>query len=72
MDYIEIIGYIASFITALGIMMKHIFWLRVFHMAGCISFAAYGFLIHSNPVIALNVFLIGVNSYYLFKMIKSR
>jgi hypothetical protein len=50
--------------------MKNIKWLRILNLIGSFAFAAYGISIHSLPVILLNVFTVGVNIYYLYKLTK--
>ncbi len=71
MDYREIIGYSASFIVAISLMMSSVIKLRVLNLLGSFLFTIYGFLINSLPVGFLNLFICFVNIYYLIKMSKT-
>ena len=64
----EIIGYIASVITALSLTMKNIRRLRWWNLFGSATFSVYGGLIGAWPVFALNGFVAIVNIYYLISM----
>ena len=61
----EIIGYIASLLIALSLMMSSILKLRVINLVGAIFFTAYGMLISAYPVAAVNFFIILIDLYYL-------
>ncbi|MBN2047950.1 MAG: YgjV family protein [Anaerolineaceae bacterium] len=65
MDWYELIGFIASFVIAVSLMMKNVFWLRVINLIGSLVFTVYGILIHSVPVAAMNAFIVCIDSYYL-------
>ncbi len=68
---LEIIGYIASVILAISLMMNSIIRLRWINFVGSTIFSLYGFLIHSFPVALLNGFLALTNIYHLYKIYKS-
>jgi hypothetical protein len=68
----ELIGYVASVLVAISLMMSSILRLRLINLAGATFFAAYGFLIGSTPVAAVNVFIVGVNVYYLVRIFGAR
>lgn len=61
----EIVGYIASLLIALSLMMSSILKLRVINLIGAIFFTAYGLLIRAYPVAAVNFFIILIDLYYL-------
>ena len=61
----ELIGYGASLLVAISLMMSNIVRLRVINMTGAVLFVIYGLLIDSNPVAAMNAFIVLVNIYYL-------
>lgn len=67
----ELIGYAASILVAISLMMSKIVKLRIVNMIGAITFTVYGILIHSIPVAAVNAFIVGVNIYYLAKIYTS-
>jgi hypothetical protein len=64
----ELIGYAASVLVAVSLMMSSILRLRLINLAGAALFAAYGALIGSTPVAIVNVFIVGVNLFYLARI----
>lgn len=71
MDFVEILGYIATAFVAGSFLLKDILKLRIVNTIGCILFVIYGVLIHSYPVIGLNAFLTVVNTYYVISLMKN-
>ena len=61
----ELIGYAASLLVAVSLMMSNIIQLRIVNMIGAAIFSLYGILIGSIPVAAMNGFIVLVNIYYL-------
>lgn len=68
----EIIGYIASILVAISLMMSSILKLRVLNLVGSLFFTAYGLLIGAYPVAAVNFFIVLINIYYLYQMFSAR
>jgi hypothetical protein len=68
----EIIGYAASILVAVSLMMSKIVTLRIINLVGAALFSLYGILIQSIPVAAMNGFIVLVNLYYLFQMYHDR
>jgi hypothetical protein len=68
----ELIGYVASVLVAVSLMMSSIVRLRVINLAGAALFSVYGVLIGSAPVAAVNMFIVGINCWYLFRMFGTR
>lgn len=64
----EIIGYIASVLVAVSLMMSKIVKLRIVNLVGAAIFSLYGILIGSIPVAAMNGFIVLINVYYLTKI----
>ncbi|MFO7846386.1 MAG: hypothetical protein R6V27_07485 [Balneolaceae bacterium] len=64
----ELIGYVASLLVAISLMMSNILKLRVVNLIGSATFSLYGILIGSVPVAAMNGFIVLVNIYYLTKI----
>ncbi|MDX1530406.1 MAG: hypothetical protein R3362_02665 [Rhodothermales bacterium] len=62
---LDLIGYVASALVAVSLMMSSILRLRIINLLGATVFTAYGFLIHAYPVAAVNLFIVFVNLYYL-------
>jgi len=68
MDWIEGIGYLASLLVAVSLMMGSMVRLRLLNLVGALAFALYGWLIGSYPVLVVNLFIAGVNVFYLRRL----
>ncbi len=68
----ELIGYLASILVAISLMMSAIVKLRIVNMIGAFTFAIYGILIGSIPVAAMNGFIVLINIYYLAQIYKDK
>ncbi|MEN8078257.1 YgjV family protein [Clostridioides difficile] len=69
---IEWIGYAASIMIAISLIMTDIVKLRIINSIGCILFAIYGFTVKAYPVGIINTFIFFVNTYYLYKFYKKK
>ena len=69
---LELLGYTASVLIAIAMMMSSILRLRLINMTGAAAFAVYGSLIHAYPVAVLNSFVVIVNVYYLTRMLRAK
>ena len=69
---LELIGYIASVLVALSLTMRSVVRLRAINLAGAVTFCIYGLLIGAYPVAAVNLFIVGVNLFYLRQMLAAR
>jgi GNAT superfamily N-acetyltransferase len=69
---VESIGYLASVLIAVSIMMTSVLRLRIFNMAGATVFSIYGYLIGSPPVALLNGFLALVNVWFIWRMLGTK
>lgn len=72
LDTIEIIGYFASVMVAISLMMKDIIWLRWLNFAGCTLFVIYGVAITAWPVAGMNAFVACINIYHLIKIYRNK
>jgi hypothetical protein len=62
------IGYLASLVLMISFLMKNIIKLRIINSIGALLFIFYGImLLTSWPIIITNIFILGVNIYYLTK-----
>ncbi|REL24583.1 hypothetical protein DYD21_18530 [Rhodohalobacter sp. SW132] len=68
----EIIGYVASVLVAISLMMSKIVQLRIVNLVGAATFSLYGILISSIPVAAMNGFIVLINIYYLSKIFRGQ
>lgn len=69
-SFAEFIGYIASVLVAVSLVMASFLLLRVLNLVGAMVFVAYGILIGSIPIIITNGFIVVINIYYLLKMVR--
>ena len=69
---LELIGYLASGLVAVSLMMSSILRLRLLNLLGSIVFTVYGVLIHAYPVAVVNAFIVLINLYYLRGMLAAR
>lgn len=68
MNWIEILGYVASVLVAVSLTMSSLARLRLLNLLGSTAFAVYGFLVGAYPVLAVNGFIAVVNVVYLLRM----
>jgi hypothetical protein len=70
MSYIsmtEWVGYLASLVLMISFLMKNINKLRIINSIGAVLFVVYGVLLDiSWPIVITNIFILGVNIYYLW------
>jgi hypothetical protein len=62
------IGYIASAIVLISLLMKSVIRLRWINLVGALVFTIYGFLINALPVGIMNSGIVMINIYYLYQM----
>jgi hypothetical protein len=68
--YLELLGYLASILIAISLMMRSLNKLRIINLVGSLLFTVYGSIIGAYPVAVLNAFIVLVNVYYLQKAFK--
>jgi hypothetical protein len=64
-NFLQLIGYIASAIIAVSMMMNSIVKFRWINMVGALLFSIYGFVINAYPVGVLNGIILSVDIYFL-------
>jgi hypothetical protein len=69
---LEIVGYVASVLVAISLMMSSILRLRLINLVGSAAFTVYGALIGAYPVATVNAIIVLINLYYLRQMLTSR
>lgn len=69
---LECVGYLASLLIALSLMMSSILRLRIINSLGAITFVVYGLAIHAYPVAFLNTLILVVNVWHLRRMLHTR
>lgn len=68
----EIIGYLASILVAVSLMMSSILRLRIINLIGAVFFTVYGFIISAYPVVAVNGFIAVVDAYFLLNILTAK
>ena len=67
----ELVGYFASTLVLISLIMTNIRKLRIINAIGSFIFSVYAIAIHSYPTAIMNAVLVGVNVYYLVKLMKT-
>lgn len=70
--YLELLGYLASVLVAISLMMSSVLKLRLINLAGAVAFLIYGLLIGAYPITAVNAVIIVVNLYFLYRIYTSK
>jgi hypothetical protein len=65
-NFYEVIGYLASALVAISLMMTSILKLRLVNLVGSTCFTVYGLLIGAYPVAVVNFLIVLINLYYLY------
>lgn len=68
----EWLGYAASTVVAVSLLMKSLIKLRWINTIGSLLFAIYGFVIGAIPVGAFNTIIIFINLYFLYRMYRTQ
>lgn len=68
----EIVGYVASVLVAVSLMMSSLLRLRIINLLGSAAFTVYGVLIQAYPVAVVNFFIVLINLYYLRQMLGTK
>lgn len=72
LNYLQWIGYCASVMITISMMINSIVRFRWINLAGALTFSIYGFLISAPPVGILNTIIVVVDIYYLFIIYKKK
>ena len=65
---IELVGYIGSALVVVSMLMTSVVRLRVVNTIGSAIFMVYALIIGSYPTALMNLFLIAINVYHLFRL----
>lgn len=68
----ELLGYLASILVAVSLMMRSVLRLRLINLAGAICFTIYGLVIRAYPVAFMNALIVLINLYYLYEMSRAK
>ncbi len=61
-------GYFATLVILVSLMMSSIIKLRWINLIGSVMFAVFGFMIGSIPTTVLNLGIVVIDAYYLYKL----
>jgi hypothetical protein len=67
MNWIEGLGYVATIVTLISMMVKDMVYLRVINSVGCLLWIGYGMMSESIPVLIVNTVILGI---HIFKLIE--
>ena len=65
---IELFGYLGSALVLISFLLTSVFKLRIVNTIGSLIFAVYALIIRSYPTAVMNLCLVAINLYYLWKM----
>jgi len=65
---IEILGWVATLIIIVSFLVNDIKTLRMFSLIGAILWVIYGFVIQSSSIVFLNLVIVGIQIYKLYKI----
>ncbi|QSX33378.1 YgjV family protein [Shewanella avicenniae] len=68
LNSVELVGYSASIMVAISLMMKNIIWLRWLNLGGCLLFVLYGAAISAWPVAVMNGLVGVINLFHLLRL----
>ena len=66
--WIEVIGYAGSALVLISFLMSSVVKLRIVNTVGSLIFAVYALIIKSYPTAVMNICLVLINLYYLWKL----
>jgi hypothetical protein len=66
LSLVDWIGYTASALLLISMMMKNVKRLRIINSFGCVLFVIMGLMINNYPIVITNATIILINVYYLF------
>jgi hypothetical protein len=69
---VELIGYAASALIAVSLLMKSIVRLRVLNLAGAVIFVVYGLLIRAYPIAIINAIIAAIDVYFLYTILAAK
>jgi len=70
-NWVDWLGYLASLIVLISLLMSSIIKLRWINLLGSLLFSTYGFMIGSLPTGLMNLGIVFINIYYLVKIYRS-
>ena len=72
MTSVDLLGYAASVVIVISLLMKSVLKLRLFGLVGGLLFFIYGLLLKSVPVAGLNFINLFINLYFIIQMLRAK
>lgn len=69
---LELVGYFASLLVLVSLLMTSVVKLRIINGIGSFIFAVYALCIHSYPTAVMNFALVAIDGYFLWKMTQQK
>lgn len=70
--YVDLLGYVASFIILVSLTMKSIVKLRWINAIGSLLFVAFAILTRSMPTVVMNVGIIAIDLWFVFALTRKK
>lgn len=67
MNWIEGLGYLATVVTLVSMIVKDMITLRLVNSIGCILWIAYGFVKGDTPILCVNGIILGIHIIALIR-----
>ena len=68
MEVTEVIGWVGNVVVIISFLQKNIKKLRVYGLIGALVWIVYAIRIESNSLIILNLVIMGIQMYHLYKL----
>ena len=69
---LEIFGYIGSILVVVSMMMTTLKTLRILNITGSVISTTYSAIVGAWPIVAMNLSIMAINFYHLFREAKAR
>lgn len=67
-DPVELVGYLASGLIVVSLLMASVLRLRLINLAGSVTFTIYGLLIGAVPIVVANAAIVVINVVHLVRL----
>ena len=71
MELLEVVGWIATLIVISSFIINDMLRLRAVNLIGAICWLIYGILAVSSSIIFLNIVIVGIQSFKIWKLIQN-
>lgn len=72
MTVVDLLGYAASIVIVISLLMKSVLKLRLVGVGGGVLFFVYGLLLHSVPIAGLNLINVFIHLYFIRQMLMAK